>query len=272
MNREKNLIIAVAGYLTLVCCVIVVFPIRPPGGRHFTLGLAIGSLFGFTILPSIWTVFGPGIPMVRWPLACLMLIAVPLSLSFYAGREIGPIVLSQIASTVFLFLFAALLRFQFRIRLLKPTEPETMPHGVVVTQYGIRHLMIITAVIAVLLSVGRVIVPSLSRFPMNDLPIWVFLAFSSCVICVPILFSLLTLRNSFWPTLSILGLSVLATWNEVSLLASLKLRGPDFFHFVWINFFTVIPVILTAVGLRRCGYRLVGQSKQITSMVERRDG
>ena len=272
MNREKNLIIAVAGYLTLVCCVIVVFPLRPPGGQHFTVGLAFGSLFGFTILPPNWIAFGPGNRMVRWPLACLMLIAVPLSLSFEAGREIGPIVLSQIAITVCLFLFAALLRFQLRIRLMKPTEPETMPLRVVVTQYGIRHLMILTAVIAVLLSVGRVIVPLLSRFRMNDLPVWAFLAFSSCVICVPILLSLLTLRNSFWPTISILGLSILATWNEVSLLASLKLRGPDFFHFVWINFFTLLPVLLVAVGLRRCGYRLIGQSKRITSMVESHDG
>ena len=129
MNREKKLIIALAGYLTLVCCVILVFPIRPPG-QHINIGLAIGSLFGFTILPSIWIVFGPGHRMVRWPLAGLMLVAVPMSLSFYVGREIGQIVLCQIAITVFLLLLAALLRFQFAIRLLKPNEPTTMEHRV----------------------------------------------------------------------------------------------------------------------------------------------
>ena len=131
--------------------------------------------------------------------------------------------------------------------------------------------MILTAVIAVLLSVGRVIVPFVNTLQTNGLLTWVFLAFSSCVICVPVLFSLFTLRNSFLPTLAILGLSVLATWNEVSLLASLKLNGPDFFHFVWIDFFTVLPVLLVAAGLRQCGYRLVRESKPNMPMVETDD-
>lgn len=259
MTRETKLIIALFGYLTLDCIVLVLFPIRGPGGQFF-VGLAIGSLFAFTILPSLWTAFGPGHRIVRWPLACLMLIAVPLSLAQSNSSIISPLLLGQTLIVVLLLLLAILLRFQLGIRLVTLTNSAILQSRVAVKQYGIRHLMILTTVIAVLLSVGRMIMPFLERVPANDLPVWVFLAFSSCVICVPILFSLLTLRDSFLPTLVLLGLSVLATWNEAVLLASLKLSGPDFFHFAWINVFTVLPVLLVAIGLRKCGYRLVGRS------------
>jgi len=260
MNRETKLIIALFGYLTLDCFFLFLFPIRPPGG-HFFVGLAIGSLFAFTILPALWTTFGPGHRIVRWPLACLLLIAVPLSLYPSARSETTSLLLGQTAIVVLLLLVVTLLQFLFGIRLLKLSESATMKPHVAVKQYGIRDLMIITAVIAVLLSIGRMIMPFLSRLPIaNDLPVWMFLAFSSCVVCVPILFSLLTLRNSFLPTLALFGLSILVTWNEATLLASLKLRGPDFFHFAWINFFTLLPVLLVAIGLRKCGYRLVGRS------------
>ena len=260
MNRETKLIIALFGYLTLDCFVLVLFPIRPPGG-HFFVGLAIGSLLAFTILPALWSAFGPGSRIVRWPLACLTLVLVPLSLSLSAPSEMTSFLVCQTVIVVLLLLLVTLLRFLFGIRILKLGESATMKPHVAVKQYGIRDLMIITAVIAVLLSIGRMIMPFVSRLPTsNELPVWVFLAFSSCVICVPILFSLLTLRNSFLPTLALLGLSILATWNEATLLASLKLRGPDFFHFAWINFFTILPVLLAAVGLRNCGYRLVGRS------------
>ena len=260
MNSEKKLAIALTGYLTLVCFIIAVIPMQPPGRKVF-VGVAIGSLFGFTILAATWTAFGPGQRLVRWTLGFLMLIAPTLSLFVSNPRTLKPVVVCQFVIVVLLLPLAALLRYQFGISLAKLDEPETMPPKMVVRQYGIKHLMILTALIAVLLSVGRVIVPFFRNFQATELPVWVFLAFSSCVMVVPILFSLLTLRNSFWPTLAIFGFSVLATWNESTLLSSLKLSGPDFFHFVWINLFTVLPVLLVAVGLRKCGYRLIGTSK-----------
>lgn len=259
LNREAKLITALFGYLISVCVVIALYPPQPSGG-YFFVGLAIGSLFAFTILPALWTTFGPGHRIVRWPLACLLLIALPQAIYPSARSETISLLLGQMAIVVLLLLVVMLLRFLLGIRLLRLTESSAMQPSVAVKQYGIRHLMILTTAIAVLLSVGRMIMPFLSRLPAaHDLPVWVFLAFSSCVICMPILFSLLTLRNSFLPTLVLLGLSVLVTWNEATLLASLKLRGPDFYHFAWINFFTILPIFFVAVGLRKCGYRLIGR-------------
>lgn len=263
MNSEKKLAIVLSGYLTLVCFVIAMF--HRSQYEHFLIGLMLGSLFGFAILAACWIAYGPGRSTVRWPLACLMLVAVPLSFAISMPGELILLLLCQIVIVVLLLLMAALIRLRFGIRLIKPTESASPQASMAVKQYGIRHLMIITTVIAVFLSVGRLTLPFVGGLQTNEFPVFLFLAFTSCVICVPFLFALLALRDSLWPTLALVALSVLATWRESTLLASLELSGPDFFHFVWINFFTVLPVLLVAVGLRKCGYRLIGVSKPLLS-------
>jgi hypothetical protein len=250
MTREVKVFCCLVGYVALSCAGIAIISIQAT--RHFGIGHAIGSIFAFTVIATVWAAYGPGRRLLRWPVACGLLIAAPMSLWQHSHRVIGPIFIAQaaiIGATFCTTLFA----WSLGTRLLKPHDNALAPETGV-RQYGIRHLLFMMAATAIVLAIGRMLVPLIQG--AGEWPVFVFLAFSSCVLCLPLLVSQLALKRTFLPTLLFLGLSVLATLLESSLMSSLKLRGPDFFHFVWINFFTLLPVLLLCVGLRWCGYRL----------------
>ncbi len=259
MRGEQKLLCFLAGYTALASMIMASFSLRG-SDSHVLVGLLLGSIFAYAILASSWTVLGPGTKKLRLPMAAVLLLVFPIvSLFSGAGEILVLIFLSQFLIALMVQLLVWILWLGFRVRLLKSNVATIGTVGTgMVKQYGIRHLMIVTAVVALLLTVGRLILPFARRFSTGgDLPIFVFLAFSACIVCVPVLLSVLSLKRCVFPTILVLGLSALATLSEVSLFASVRLRGPDFYHFVWINFFTMLPVLGVVIGLRLADYRLV---------------
>ncbi len=259
MSGEQKLLGLLAGYAALASGILAVTHIHLPGNQ-FLVGLLLGSTFAYAILASSWTVFGPGTTKQRLPMAAVLLIVFPIVFLFFGeGSIFFLIVLSVFLIAAMVQLLVWILWLGLGVRMYKSNVATIGSVGTgMLKQYGIRHLMIVTTVVALLLTVGRLILPFARRFSMGgDLPIFVFLAFSACIVCVPVLFSVLSLRRCVFPTILVLGLFVLATVSEMSLFTTLRLRGPDFYHFVWINFFTMLPVLGVAIGLRLAEYRLV---------------
>ncbi len=259
MRGEQRLLCFLAGYTALASTIMASFSLRG-SDSHVLVGLLLGSTFAYAILASSWTVLGPGTKKLRLPMAGFLLIVFPIVFLFSGDGEILVlIVLSQFLIAAMVQLLVWILWLGFGVRLLKSNVATSaaMDAGGV-SQYGIRHLMIVTTAVALLLTAGRLLVPFARGTSANrDLPIFVFLAFSACIVCVPVLFSVLSLRRCVFPTILVLGLFVLATVSELSLFTTLRLQGPDFYHFVWINFFTMLPVLGVAIGLRLADYRLV---------------
>ena len=259
MNGEQKLLGLLAGYTALASAILTAISVRSTNS-HVLIGLLLGSTFAYGILASSWTVLGPGTKKQRLPMAAVLLIVLPIVNLFSGdGDKFFLIVLSQLIVAAMVQLLVWILWLGFGVRLIQSNVATigTVGPGMV-RQYGIRHLMIVTTAVALLLTAGRLLVPFARRYSSGgDLPIFVFLAFSACIVCVPVLFSVLSLRRCVFPTVFMVGLSALATVSEVSLFASIRLQGPDFYHFVWINFFTMLPVLGVAIGLRLADYRLV---------------
>ncbi len=74
-----------------------------------------------------------------------------------------------------------------------------------------------------------------------------------------ILMTSVAIRRWLFPTISVLLLSGVATLGEYNLFQSLRMSGPKWIDFVWLNTLTFLPVLLASLGLRLCGYRLVRQ-------------
>jgi len=259
MNGEQKLLCLLVGYTALTIAILASNSLRG-SDSHVLVGLLLGSTFAYAILASSWTVLGPGTKKLRLPLASVLLVVFPIAFLFSGDGDIlFLIVLSQFLTAAMVQLLVWILWMGFGVRLFKKTIPTSGSVGTgMVSQYGIRHLMIVTTAVALLLTAGRFLVPFARRYSTGgDLPIFVYLAFSACIVCVPVFFSVLSLKRCVFPTILVVGLSVLATVSEVSLFASLQLRGPDFLHFVWINFFTMLPVLGVSIGLRLVDYRLV---------------
>ena len=260
MQSESKPITFLAIYVAFTLVTMALTPI--PHGQYFFVGFSLGSLFSFTLLTTVWIVFGPGSRWLRWPIAMMLLGAIVLAFATKDNSILAPVLVSQLAIVLTTLAISGVTWWHFGARMQMRKALDPVSNQKALSQFGVRHLLIMMAVAAVLLSMARLIVPHLSRVRTNEIAIFTLLAFAACVLCFPVLLSQLSLKRAVWPTLLVLGFAVFATWSEVSLLALLRLSGPDFYHFAWINFFSLLPVLLVSGGLRWCGYRLVPKTAQ----------
>ena len=261
MKSETRLSVAMACYVALICIGMVAIRGPLPQNRFLT-GVSFGSIFGFTILAAVWSALGPGRVAIRLFWASMLIIVCPLVSSLVvSSRFLLAIVPSLFAIVITLVAILVLCKTQFGIRLQKPSDfGQELGETVAWRQFGIRHLMIVTTVVALLLAVGRIAIPIFKTATFLPLLVFGFLAFGTCISCLPFLISVLSLKRTLIPTLILFVLVGMATVGEAFLFASLKMDGPDVYHFVWINFFALLPILIGALGLRFAGYRLVGRA------------
>lgn len=266
MNGERILLTFVGGYVACACMTLSITGVR--GGNSLLIGLAVGSCFAFTIVAATWTVLGPGSRRVRIPLASLLLLAMPITLFVREGRdEPLSLLLCEFAIFAVVIGIGMLLRRLLRVRLRKTSAMHVeFAETSRTSQYGIRHLMILMTIVAILLAIGRLATPYFIAYSGREFLIFAFLALAVCIICLPIVFSVLALNRIFVPATITLFLAGLATLGEYNLFQSLRMSGPDWIDFVWVNTMTFLPVLLAAIGLRLCGYRLVRQLKVTTKV------
>ncbi len=195
------------GTLPLIALGAFVLAAVPINGRNdfvedFCIGALLGTMFGQTTMAAAWTALGPAPLILRLPLSLLWVVLL------LAALGLGSVVRSTPQQVVVLMavslatqwivsqvpLWALALGFGLRLQHRDAAEGVHSQK-----QFGIGQLMIFTAIIAVLLGLGRVLVAS-GWFSLGQdqelLPVFLFLAGTVVVVTLPLVFAAFLSRYS----------------------------------------------------------------------------
>jgi hypothetical protein len=239
--------------------------------EYITIGHLFGAMFGLTSVAAAWAAFGPGRWYARVPLGLLWITllvgAMAINMSLYsAGPDkialllfvclLGQWLLVQLPLWILTLIYG--LRMVHRSDLLEGQEDDTLS----LPQFGIRQLMILTAIVAVVLGLMRaLILVAADTLPQGDAAAFIFLAVAAIVMTLPLVVAATLPRWWHVATVVVLALIALVTYSEFGLgqVAGLGGNGPDHWHYVWINTFTALWVLLPVSITRLTGYRLTNQ-------------
>jgi hypothetical protein len=252
----------VVGFLLIVV-------LNPDNGEHVIVGYLIGTTFGHATLASAWTAFGPLPLILRLPLALLWLAVSVACIALNVWVHSGPAEIPMALGACVLGQYAVLqlpfwaLALGMGVRLCS-REPGGLSPNPREYQFGIRQLMVFTAIIAVIFGLGRLVVtrlgPHLSLEGGPELPILIFLVVASIVMTLPLLLAGLLPRYWWQAVLVVLLFIGVATAFEVPLINSFaRGGGPDVWHVVWLNTFTSAWILALVLVARVSGYRLGGR-------------
>ena len=239
---------------------------QPDPWEYVTIGLVYGTLFGQATLAAAWTALGP-LPLVwRLPLSLVWLVALIVALAvnvslYHAGSDDAVVLFGLIVSGQWLLAQAPLwcLAMGYALRLRYIDDGAAQPSQ---RQFGIRQLMLVTAVIAVVLGIGRAAITAavqLQEFRWGPLLIISFLAVAGVVMMLPLLLAALLPRLAVPASLLVLVCIGLGTAGEVPLVNmvnSASGSNVEPWHLVTLNMFQAAWVLLTAGAVRCSGYGL----------------
>lgn len=241
----------------------------PDAGRGtISLGYFFGSLFGHTTLAAAWAAFGPGRLLWRVPLSVawliLLAIGVQINIVINGGPHNGAVVLGACMLGLWLFLQLPLWGLALGLRMnLRHTDDMEQQFDPRQWQFGIRQLIIITAIVGVTFGVGRMLLTAFGdRFTLvgGEGPIIMFLATATIVLTLPLLLAGLMRRLAIPGVLLALALIVGATYLEFPLMA--RLMGgavPSGLDLAAINAFSAAVVLIIVTIVRLNGYSLSRQ-------------
>lgn len=264
-QRRPEWPLAAVVVAAVLCSAGLLLAIKPNGREHLAIGLILGIVFGQTNVAAAWVVLGPGPLLWRLPLSlawfCLLFGCFALNIGLNGGPnsellELGACFFGQ---WVLVQGPLWLLAIFYGLRLQHETRGEVVAPGA--RQFGLQQLMIFTAIIGVVLGLGRALVLTLlpaRAWLGGETVIFIFLAIAAIVTTLPLLISSLLPRWALPATVILLVLIALATLFELPLLRALQMRGPgpDTAHLCWINLFTSAWVLIFTLAARFTGYRL----------------
>src|SRR5262245_47252471 len=211
-------------------------------GNRVALGMVLGTMFGQATLAAVWTALGPG--RFRWRGAlCAAWMALLIG-SWIAGLFVDTVVHlfrgSRADSDLYLIWISIfgqwlvgqiplwILRWRYHLRIVSSADDGfELTRGPV--QYGIRRLMVLTAVVAVCLGIGRMVVPWIMSIrptgAFHEAPIVTFVVFVNLVLALPICLGLLLPRGAAKAAIVALLFVAFATALELSLLPHFA-QGP----------------------------------------------
>jgi hypothetical protein len=237
--------------------------------EYITLGHLFGALFGQASVAAAWAALGPGRWYARVPLSLAWIVLLVGALAINLGLYIGPddIILLLFVCLVGQWLLVQIplwiLALMYGLRMVHTSdlrESNDSSHSLSLPQFGIRQLMILTAIVAVVLGLLRsLILSAADKLPQSgDAAAFIFLAVAAIVMTLPLVVAAILPRGWLIATFVVLGVIAVVTYGEFGLseIAGLRGRGPDQWHFVWINSFTAIWVLLPLCVVRVTGYRL----------------
>ena len=267
MKSNRFLVALVLGpllffsWLLLAVCV----PEAPAGPLEYLLiGYLFGTLFGQATLAAAWTALGPMPLLWRLPLSLGWIAALSIAFMNNVLFNGGPSM--QIALVIAACLGVQWLLVQLPLWALAAgygvwlrhwTDPPQTVHD---RQFGIRQVMILTGIVALVLGVCRWIVGETAGFfddtDWRGIVVFIFLTAAGIVLPLPLLISGLLPRH--WLVASMVALFGIAvgTWIELPLAMILPSRGggPDFWHLAFINGFQAAWVLAVVAIVRWCGY------------------
>jgi hypothetical protein len=229
--------------------------------RSFRIGLLLGTFFGHTSASAGWSSLGPGSVRLRVPLSLvwigLLLGGLTIQASIHGSLEVvGMIGACLLGQWILIQFPLLLLRWTHGLRLVHRDEQvPALTRGA--AQFGIRQLMIFTTVVAIVLGIGRVLVPIwIQHYPMGEFVIFGLLGITIVVLTLPLVIASLLSKFSIPAVGGVLVLTAMATWWEATLFRTLRVGGPGFDDFVRINVFTSAWLLAFAIHIRLCGYSL----------------
>ena len=240
---------------------------RAPPTLYFFIGYMVGTLFAQPSLAAAWVALGPGPLLWRLPLSLCwttaLMIAYVLQASVH-GHPSNPSEALMVAAALFgqwLIVQVPLwgLRVVYGIRLRHTSDP---PESARDRQFGIRQVMILTFIVAVVLGVCRWVVAETAvhfqDMNWSGLAIITFLALAGIIMNFPLLVAALLPR--YWlPAIGVvLVLIALGTWYELPLL--MAVGGPGMTASNWlliaINGFQAAWVLGVVALVRMGGYSI----------------
>jgi hypothetical protein len=236
----------------------------PRLAEYVFFGFLLGALLGQTTLAAAWSALGPGPLLVRFALSLVWVAVLVIVVAFNIGLHGGP---SEVPFILGVCLFGQWLLVQlllwplvvfYGLR-LRPQEEFSGAPDRRDLQFGIRQLMIITAIVAVVLGVGRMVVINFgNRFSLGgEAADFVFLAVAAVVLSLPMLLAALLPRRARPAVVVTILVMAVATFLELPLLRAWQAHpGPEVWHFLWINLFTAAWVLAVAGIARLTGYRI----------------
>jgi hypothetical protein len=232
----------------------------PANERIF--GVIYGALFGLTALAAAWTAFGPLSLMLRLPLALAIQAGLLLVVLFTMGvgldlgiiGSLGGMVLGQwLLSQLPLWALVWWRRVS-----LRPADASP-GRGLPDHQFGIRQLLILTAIVAVMLGAGRLLVLSQKQVtPVGGgkFAVVIFVAFCNTILTLPLIVAVLSPRRAILGCSLAIGLVALVTLGEIQEFTYLS-PGSGWLVFWIMNFGQALWVLLATGILRAGGYRLL---------------
>ena len=271
MSRRDHVFLWVAPVIAVQWLLLVV--IDPDAGsglaETLSIGFFLGTMLGQATLAAAWAPLGPGPLVWRLPLSLIWLALLALGLTLNLGLHRGP-------PGDFVILMGLCLLGQW-VLLQFPLWGLALGYGIHLRhaadalqsdqrqrQFGIRQLIIVTAIVGVTLGLGRMLV---ARFATQidlvnrETPIFIFLGVAAVVLTLPLMLAMLMRRFMLRGLAVAILLIVIVTACELPLL---KLfhggPGPKTADFVSINVFTSLIMLMVLGVIRWCGYSLTTTS------------
>jgi len=245
---------------------IAIAVIEPDGRGRFeyvNIGFFFGSFFGHTTLAAAWAALGPGPIGWRVPLSLVWVATLPIAIAINLDINGGP---DDVAVLIGACLFGQWLIVQlplwalaigYGLRLRHIDDWEKM-QGRRSRQFSLRHLMVVTTIVGVILGAGRILIDWLGESYSLDreAPIFIFLAAAAVILTLPLLLAGLLPRRAIPAVFLVSTLIGLATAWELTLLRMVPggAPGPETGHFIGINAFTMVTILAGVLLLRLNGY------------------
>lgn len=257
----------VAPILILDWLVIAFADPDPPTGwwQSIAIGLVFGSLFGQTTLAATWSAFGPAPVIWRLPGSVIWIfmlgVGLAVNTAVNGGLGGGPLIVGAVLLCQWLLLQIPFwsIKWAFGIK-LRHIEDAAQGYVPSQRQFGIRQLMIITAIVGVALGIGRLILPPLVAemlLPSGDLPVFAFLVVAEVVLTLPLVLAALLSRFAIGGVLIAVVFVTVVTFGEVPLMQLLSAGpGPQTMDFVALNAVASVLILLVLTVVRINGYSL----------------
>jgi hypothetical protein len=242
---------------------------HPKPWEYVTIGAVFGTFFGHAVLAGAWMALGPLRLVWRLPLSLLWLaglvVALAINFRLYApGNNVEmAVVFGGVALGLWILAQAPLwmlaMGYSLRLRFAAEGGADRSER-----QFGIRELMIVTFVVAVVLAFSRFVVAAVlpaAQFDAQPLIIISLLAVAGLIMLLPLLLAALLPRHAAAASLAVLLLAGLATAGELPLFTAIQGGGPpgggpEPGHFYGINACQAAAVLAVAAIVRINGYQL----------------
>ena len=193
----------------------------PSSQSHVAIGYLMGTVFSQTTVAAAWAALGPFLFMWRIPLSLLwttitlLAFAVGIAIHSPGDMQVDVLIVMWLCVigqwlAVQIPLWGAALGWGLRI-----AHGDSDPRAAKRLQFGIRQLMIVTAIVAAIFGAGRVIVANLAgRFSQaiadDDAVVFVFLAAAGIILTLPLVLATLLSRFALVATAGVTLLIALA--------------------------------------------------------------